>query len=73
MQSASQTGSVEQDSGRRRPISRLRWWIGGILFAPTVINYVDPVRNPVRHLLRTHARTSEELICLLRIAQKVLT
>ena len=25
----------------RRPISHLRWWIGGILFASTVINYVD--------------------------------
>src|ERR1035441_775092 len=25
----------------RRPISNLRWWIGGILFASTVINYID--------------------------------
>jgi ACS family hexuronate transporter-like MFS transporter len=25
----------------RRPIPSLRWWIGGILFASTVINYVD--------------------------------
>lgn len=25
----------------RRPISNLRWWIGGILFASTVINYLD--------------------------------
>ncbi len=41
MQSASQTTSVDQDSGRNRPIARLRWWIGGILFASTVINYVD--------------------------------
>ncbi len=24
-----------------RPISSLRWWIGGLLFASTVINYVD--------------------------------
>ena len=24
-----------------RPISNLRWWIGGILFASTVINYLD--------------------------------
>ena len=24
-----------------KTISRLRWWIGGILFASTVINYVD--------------------------------
>ena len=24
-----------------RPISHLRWWIGGLLFASTVINYID--------------------------------
>lgn len=24
-----------------RPISSLRWWIGGLLFASTVINYID--------------------------------
>src|SRR5438105_10876546 len=23
------------------PISSLRWWIGGLLFASTVINYID--------------------------------
>jgi MFS transporter, ACS family, hexuronate transporter len=27
--------------GTRRPISNLRWWIGGLLFASTVINYLD--------------------------------
>jgi len=25
----------------RRPIAHLRWWIGGLLFASTVINYLD--------------------------------
>ena len=25
----------------RKPISSLRWWIGGLLFASTVINYID--------------------------------
>jgi MFS transporter, ACS family, aldohexuronate transporter len=25
----------------RRPISHLRWWIGGLLFTSTVINYID--------------------------------
>ncbi len=25
----------------RRPIANLRWWIGGMLFASTVINYLD--------------------------------
>jgi len=26
---------------RKRPIPALRWWIGGLLFASTVINYID--------------------------------
>jgi ACS family hexuronate transporter-like MFS transporter len=29
------------DSPRPRIIASLRWWIGGILFASTVINYID--------------------------------
>jgi MFS transporter, ACS family, hexuronate transporter len=29
------------DFPARLPISNLRWWIGGILFASTVINYLD--------------------------------
>src|SRR5271169_1051508 len=24
-----------------RPVAHLRWWIGGLLFASTVINYID--------------------------------
>src|SRR6476660_4614104 len=28
-------------NARRRSIPSLRWWIGGLLFASTVINYVD--------------------------------
>jgi ACS family hexuronate transporter-like MFS transporter len=28
-------------SPARRPISNLRWWIGGILLASTIINYLD--------------------------------
>ncbi len=32
----------EQTTGiSRRPIKHLRWWIGGLLFASTVINYID--------------------------------
>lgn len=31
----------EAQPRRRRPIHRLRWWIGGMLFASTVINYID--------------------------------
>src|SRR4051794_29832822 len=28
-------------SSARKPIPKLRWWIGGLLFASTVINYLD--------------------------------
>src|SRR5215467_13934832 len=28
-------------AANRRPIPSLRWWIGGMLFASTVINYID--------------------------------
>jgi ACS family hexuronate transporter-like MFS transporter len=31
----------QRDSGQPRLIRSLRWWIGGILFASTVINYID--------------------------------
>jgi ACS family hexuronate transporter-like MFS transporter len=31
----------QTDSSRPRVIRSLRWWIGGILFASTVINYID--------------------------------
>jgi ACS family hexuronate transporter-like MFS transporter len=36
MATAEQTTSI-----RRRPIKHLRWWIGGLLFTSTVINYID--------------------------------
>jgi ACS family hexuronate transporter-like MFS transporter len=31
----------QMDAPRTRIINSLRWWIGGILFASTVINYID--------------------------------
>src|SRR2546423_7414227 len=33
--------AANQSVGGRRPIKNLRWWIGGLLFASTVINYID--------------------------------
>src|SRR5215470_2110852 len=34
--------SIDQNTlARGRPIPRLRWWICGMLFASTVINYID--------------------------------
>jgi MFS transporter, ACS family, hexuronate transporter len=41
MEIASQAGVPRLPSGARRVIRSLRWWIGGLLFASTVINYVD--------------------------------
>ena len=35
------TASSQGDVRRTRPIRNLRWWIGGLLFASTVINYID--------------------------------
>src|SRR5215831_17686102 len=32
---------TQEFSATKPPISNLRWWIGGILFASTVINYID--------------------------------
>jgi len=33
--------TANQAGTTTRPISNLRWWIGGLLFASTVINYID--------------------------------
>src|SRR5262249_40519774 len=33
--------SIEQERRPARSIPSLRWWIGGILFASTIINYID--------------------------------
>ena len=41
MGSAAHGGSGALDTRGKRAIPSLRWWIGGILFASTVINYVD--------------------------------
>ena len=32
---------MEPQVKARRPIKNLRWWIGGLLFVSTVINYID--------------------------------
>jgi MFS transporter, ACS family, hexuronate transporter len=32
---------VNSNSGKHRTIPHLRWWIGGLLFASTTINYID--------------------------------
>ncbi len=32
---------IGDDSPKQRPIPHLRWWIAALLFASTVINYID--------------------------------
>jgi len=32
---------ANENTVRKKPIQSLRWWIGGMLFASTVINYID--------------------------------
>jgi MFS transporter, ACS family, hexuronate transporter len=41
MPAAKPTDSPAVNSAKRRTIPSLRWWIGGILFASTAINYID--------------------------------
>ncbi|MGA2811505.1 MAG: MFS transporter [Candidatus Acidiferrum sp.] len=41
MPGASGTERPGDNSAARRTIPSLRWWIGGLLFASTVINYID--------------------------------
>ena len=54
-------------TARPRPIRHLRWWIGGMLFAMTVINYIDRqtinVLAPI--LKREHQWTNSDFALLL--------
>lgn len=46
-----------QAAGGRRIIKNLRWWIGGLLFASTVINYID---RQTLSVLAPHLKTEFE-------------
>jgi ACS family hexuronate transporter-like MFS transporter len=59
--------------GSRRPISNLRWWIGGLLFASTVINYLDrqTLSNLAPFLKKDYGWTNTDyanLVIVFRIA-----
>jgi len=41
MESASSATAAQRSQGGRRTIPSLRWWIGAMLFASTIINYID--------------------------------
>ncbi len=56
----------------RRPISNLRWWIGGLLFASTVINYLDRQTLAVlAPFLKNDYHWSNEQYALIVIAFRV--
>jgi ACS family hexuronate transporter-like MFS transporter len=63
-------------AGRRAPIKNLRWWIGGLLFASTVINYVDrqTLSNLAPFLKRDYGWTNTDyayLVISFRVAYSI--
>jgi len=64
---------VENISGGvRPPISNLRWWIGGLLFASTVINYIDrQTLSVLGPYLKTDYHWNNEQFALIVIAFRV--
>ena len=68
--------SEQPGAGRRAPIKRLRWWIGGLLFASTVINYIDrqTLSNLAPFLKQDYGWTNTDyayLVIAFRIAYSV--
>src|SRR6266496_1932921 len=56
----------------RRPIKHLRWWIGGLLFASTVINYIDrQTLSVLGPYLKTDYHWNNEQFALIVIAFRV--
>jgi ACS family hexuronate transporter-like MFS transporter len=56
----------------RRPLTRVRWWIGGLLFASTVINYIDrQTLSVLAPFLKTGFRWSNSDYALIVIAFRV--
>jgi len=55
-----------------RPISNLRWWIGGLLFASTVINYLDrQTLSVLAPYLKTQYQWNNQNFALIVIAFRV--
>ncbi len=56
----------------RKPISNLRWWIGGLLFASTVINYLDrQTLSVLGPYLKTDYHWNNQQFALIVIAFRV--
>ncbi len=67
MATAGQTTGI-----RRRPIKHLRWWIGGMLFASTVINYIDrQTLSVLAPYLKIEYQWNNEQFALIVIAFRV--
>ena len=67
---------ADDAAGRRGPAGRLRWWIGGLLFASTVINYIDrqTLSNLAPFLKRDYGWTNTDyayLIISFRVAYSI--
>ena len=70
--------SVSERAGGlgRKPIKNLRWWIGGLLFASTVINYIDrqTLSNLAPFLKRDYGWTNTDyayLVISFRVAYSI--
>lgn len=56
----------------KKPISNLRWWIGGLLFASTVINYLDrQTLSVLGPYLKTDYQWNNQQFALIVIAFRV--
>ncbi len=64
-------GSAAPGAGRR-PIFHLRWWIGALLFASTVVNYIDrQTLSALAPFLKQEYRWTNEDYALIVIAFRV--
>lgn len=65
--------TVEQQTALiRKPIPSLRWWIGGLLFASTVINYIDrQTLSVLGPYLKTDYHWNNQQFALIVIAFRV--
>jgi MFS transporter, ACS family, hexuronate transporter len=67
------SASAQGFSSGNRPIPHLRWWIGGLLFASTVINYIDrqTLALLAPYLKAAHHWTNTNLLISFRIAYAI--
>ena len=62
----------EMPTVERRSLTHVRWWIGGLLFASTVINYIDrQTLSVLAPFLKTSFRWSNSDYALIVIAFRV--